>query len=79
MRRIDIFRSLIKQYFYRSIYKRLNKKEVALCEMFLIENESLNRNEFTLKLNRWFLDEMNKPKRHADMWALLSNVASASK
>lgn len=54
------------------IFKRLNTHERLACREFLATNGQLNKNEFNFNVNRWFLDDPNKPKHHADMWALVS-------
>lgn len=49
----------------KKLLKKLKKDEIEFCRKFLIENESLDRNEFAKKVNRLFIDEKNPPKnRH---------------
>ena len=56
---------------FHKLLERLTKEEFALCVQFIQDNSGLNNDDFNLKVNRWFLDVPNKPKRLSDMWALV--------
>lgn len=70
--RLERFLELGKHPMLGKQLRQLDKEERRLCVEFLILTENLDVHEFALKVNRWMLDSPNKPKRHATMWALVS-------
>lgn len=75
MTRIELFNSFADHPMQQRLMKRLTKEEMALCVEFITTNSELDRNEFTMKVNRWFLNSSERPKHHVDMWALVSQTA----
>lgn len=59
-----------------TIFRRLTKLELSLCEQFITENDSLSVDQFATALNRWYLDKPDKPKHLTDMWALILGANS---
>ena len=55
---------------HSKLLKRLATKDVNLCIEFIKTNDHLSKDDFAIKVNRWYLDE-EKPKRYSDMWALV--------
>jgi hypothetical protein len=70
MSRLQNFEALKEHPMLGTIYKKLSAADIELCRAFLRETESLSRDEYSLKVNRWYLDKP-KPKRLSDMWALV--------
>lgn len=54
------------------LFRKLSVEEREKCRQFIRSNGHLDRNEFGHMVNRWMLDEPNKPKNHTTMWALVS-------
>lgn len=81
MNRSQVFESYSEHVMHHRMFKRLTAAELQLCRDFLRDNESLDRHAFAHKVNRWFLDQPNKPKHLTDMWALLiqANVKAGEK
>lgn len=79
MDRIKAFHSFKTHVVLGKLYAKLTKKEIELCEQFIIENEKLNQNDFAEKCNRWMMDDRTRPKRHTDMWALVFQTNGAEK
>lgn len=79
MKRSDIFHSFIEHPIYVKMFNKLSTSEYEECLSFLKENEKLSKSEFTMKVNRWYLDSAKRPKHYSEMWGLMSNVAAAEK
>ena len=75
--RILAFRSFATHAWLKKDFAKLSKKELQMCESFIIALGSISHDEFAVAVNRWFLDDPNKPKRHTIMWGLVSTSGSA--
>ncbi len=49
------------------LLKRMTTEERIACLDFIIENDTLSKDDFAFKANRWFLDNPNKPKHYTEM------------
>lgn len=80
MKRLEKFRSMAEHVMHRKTMRRLSESEFDECVAFIEDHDHLDVNEFTLKVNRWKLDQP-KTKHHTDMWALClqSNVPERKK
>jgi hypothetical protein len=72
MTRTERFLAMKYHPMFSKLVKRLSKQEFQLCLDFLKETETLNNDQFTIKVNRWYVGDANKPKHHVDMWALVA-------
>jgi hypothetical protein len=62
------------------LFKGLKSYDIALMENFIIENDSLDSNEFEKKINRLFLDQGDaKPRRWKEISEILSSANSHAK
>lgn len=75
MNRLIKFESFAQDLMLGKLYGKLTTDELRLCREFLITNAGLDRNQFCEKVNRWYLDNPNKPKHLTDMWALVLQSA----
>jgi hypothetical protein len=78
MSRLQNFEALKGHPMLGNIYKKLSNTDLDLCREFLRETETLTREEYCMKVNRWYLDKP-KPKRLSDMWALVLQSADRIK
>lgn len=67
--RFDKLMSFQNHTMHKKMFKKLSQQELGMLINFVKENENINVNEYTYKVNRWLLDQ-EKPKNHAVMWAL---------
>ena len=72
--RKEEFDKMGEHVMFGKVYKRLSKNDRYLCYAFIAEHDHLDQHAFASKLNRWYLDVPEKPKRLNDMWALLLEV-----
>lgn len=70
MKRIEKFHSLKNHAHYARYYTALKQKDIALISEFISENETLKKDEFEMKMNRFFLELKDRPKN----WAMLSEL-----
>lgn len=70
MTRLDCFKNFQFHPMLAKDYKRLSKEEHSQCLVFIINNDDLDKSEFAAKVNRWFLDNPNKPRR----WTLMCDL-----
>ena len=61
-RRIIRFESLKNDPWYSRLYPKLKEKDLGIIRSFLIDNEKLSNSDFEFKLNRFFLNNDDKPK-----------------
>ena len=72
MSRLNNFYKLESHPMLGKDFKKLSKMELADCLSFLKETESLGKNDYCEKVNRWKLDRPDlRTKNHTIMWALL--------
>lgn len=71
MSRVEKFELFKDCLIHKKLYFRLSQAELQICRDFLTQTADLNKADFTLKVNRWFLDQP-KPKNYSAMWALVS-------
>lgn len=77
--RLAKFHSYKEHVIHRKVYKRFSKIELQMCIQFILDTGHLDKNEFSAKVNRWFLGDTNRPTHHVDMWALVSQVCCQEK
>jgi len=65
------FNALESHPVFKSAYKKLRAAEREACVCFINDNDMLTEEEFNVKVSRWMLDDINKPKNHTTMWALV--------
>lgn len=70
MKRIDKFHSLKNHAHYSRYYTALKQRDIALISKFISENETLDKANFEMKMNRFFLELKDRPKN----WAILSEL-----
>lgn len=72
--RLSILNEKRKNSFYiQRLFEKLKKHEIEILEKFILENESLGKNDFIYKLNRFFLDK-EKPKN----WTIITEILLVS-
>lgn len=69
-KRIQNFNQMKSHAVLGKLFKKLTKDELKQTENFILENDHLDKNEYAIKCNRWFLDK-KAPKHHSDMWAIV--------
>lgn len=73
---------LLKFYGYedhpwlRKDFAKLSSAERLMCITFIKQHEPLGRPEFAELVNRWFLDNPNKPKNWTVMVTLVASTNS---
>ena len=76
MDRINKFKKLKEHPMMGKDFKKLSSAEYMECITFLTFTDSLNRNEYCSRVNRWKLDQPNeRTKNHTIMWSLLIQSA----
>lgn len=75
--RTDFFMALKEHAWLLKSFARLSAKEVSICLTFIVENDHLDKGEFEMKINRMFLDKIEKPKHWKEMSELLTCANSA--
>lgn len=71
MTRLEAFHSFKDNVVAGKQLSQLSEKELAMCEEFIKQNDTLDLNKFAEKLNMWHVDNKDRPKRHAVMWGLV--------
>ena len=71
-KRADRFLALQNDIFYSRLVKRLKADEREYCLNFCNQHNDLDVNQWAFKVNRLFVDELQKPKNATLMWELLS-------
>ena len=73
MTRLERFRALEHHAWFKRIYKKLSKTDILLAEEFLIQNESLSKDDYAMKAVRIWLgkDISERPKRWTHIEELL--------
>lgn len=72
MSRLKNFEKLMDHPMLGKDFKRLSTQEVGECLNFITETDSLDKNAYCEKVNRWKLDRPDlRTKNHTIMWALL--------
>lgn len=74
--RLEAFRRLHTCPVRKGPMKKMTNEELDICEAFITENDELTYAEFSAKLNRWYLNDVKKPKNLYTMWAMLSEANS---
>jgi hypothetical protein len=69
--RREIFLSHKNHLMLGKTFSKLSELEIELCLDFIERHKSVDNGEFGHFVNRWFLDQVNKPKHWVDMWALV--------
>jgi len=72
MNRTDAFHSLATHPWLKKCHAKLTDDEKRLATDFITANDSLNKSQFEMAVNRMFIDQKNKPKRYAIILELLS-------
>jgi len=72
--RLQKFRSLKEDAYYRKYFKKLSSSDIKFIESFIEANKDLPRDEFEIKANRLFIDNPNKPKN----WVALIEFLTSS-
>lgn len=74
-KRLEKFRSLKDHLVIGVCFKHLGKKEIEMCEKFILDNDHLDQHEFAFTANRWMLnvpsDQRPSQKKYSAMWALI--------
>lgn len=55
------------------LFSKITKVELLMIETFVSENEHLDKNDYTSKANRWYLDK-KAPKNFSAMWAIVTQL-----
>lgn len=64
---------------YGSPRRQLKKNEIEIVNSFIDEYSELNSDDFELKINRYFLDTKEKPKRFTLIQEILSVLNTQTK
>jgi len=56
----------------KNLIKKLSAKEFQMVKDFINANQHLSSDEYMSRCNRWMIDDKEKPKNHATMWAIAS-------
>lgn len=64
------FSSFKDHAWLRKVYAKLQKNEVELSLKIIRENRHLNKGDFELMINRYFLHKQDKPKN----WTVISEL-----
>jgi len=75
-KRLEKFRAYSEHAWFRKVFKRLKKDDIAFAELVLNEQALLDKNDFELMCNRLFMDKPNKPKNWKEIQELLANSNS---
>lgn len=70
MNRLLKFEQLSSHAWLGRIYRKLNEQELLLARHFIREHDHLNAHEFSIKVNRMFIDR-SKPKHFLEVMELL--------
>ena len=62
MSRVERFKDLYSHPWYRTLSQKLSEADFKLCAGFVELHEDLDRDAWTVKVNRLFLDQEIKPK-----------------
>jgi hypothetical protein len=60
--------------YLHKLFSKLTKLELEMVTQFVHENNDLGKDEYMHKANRWLINDINKPKHHSDMWAIVTQV-----
>lgn len=60
--------------FEKKLFSKLNTKDKDFINGFISANESLDKNAWSEKVNRLFLNG-DKPKNHSTIWAILISIS----
>ena len=63
----------IKGPYQKKLFEKLKKNEIQLIKDFILQNESIPREDFERLLNRFFLHK-NRPKNWAIILEILSDI-----
>lgn len=74
----EIFETLKSNPMLAKCWNRCTKAELDECRAFLKTHESRGLNVLNREINQWYMDQPNKPRHYADMWALLVACAPRS-
>lgn len=74
MARIDYWKDMTGNQMMNAMKKKLSKSEQVQCINFILANDDKDFAAFDRVLRNWFIDDVKKPKRHVDMWALVLYV-----
>lgn len=77
MTRAEKFRALAAHGWLKSVFKKLTAEERQIAEDFIRENDALDKGAFELRINRMFLDRLEKPKHWKEILELLTCANSA--
>lgn len=59
----------------RSLFSKLNERDLRYITEYLDLHEAVEIGELTAKVNRLFMDG-EKPRKHMQIWAILSELCS---
>jgi len=77
MNRLIIFENFKTHPRHSKYIKKLKTTDIDCLRSFILINDHLNKSDFESKLNRFFLDKIDKPKNYKIILDLLSCVNSA--
>jgi hypothetical protein len=74
-KRLLAFERLSEHPWFNKVYKKLSASERWACRDFIIRNAKADPHEFESAINRWFLDNNQKPKNWTSMMELTGAAA----
>ena len=69
--RLEKFHSFKTHPYHGKDFKKLTKIDLVIIEDFILKNDSLSKDDFAEKANRWGLDQTNRPKNHVVLWSFI--------
>lgn len=72
--RLNRFKSFSTHAWFKRVFKRLSREEIALAERTLLANDAKGKDDFERFCNRLFLDDPDKPKHWMEIRELLANA-----
>lgn len=77
MTRQEILNDLRKHPITGNLFKKLTVGEAKFIDDFLEANANDDSSQLAHKINRLFIGDLNKPKHHDIIWAILCEMVSA--
>lgn len=73
MRKIN-FLNFKNHPYYSKYFKKLKESDIEFCINILEQTNNLNKNDYSFKIVRLWLDQKNKPKN----WTIIEELLIAS-
>jgi len=75
--RLEHFRDLDRHAWFGRQMAKLKKGQREICEQFIAEHDHLDRGQFEMALNRWWVDRQDRPKNWSSLQELVMISNSA--